>query len=337
MGGWNGKNRICPWSGSLKGLWRTHACRRRIGRPIDSTLITEFSEASPSGEGLIKDSFRQGGGLLSDHRRAALQICKSLHSKPSIDELIDEWKAYPEFANVAKHAIAASLLTAESNSALMIPINDEVRWAMTFRPLRGSWASWLFRNVGGSGVQRRHAFQAFSDVAFVTFNYDRCLEQFLLANFIHTCDLAEDVARAALKQVEIHHAYGSLGAIEPANTPVAAPFGSITPWAVKSAAGQIKTFTEEVESGAAEKIRRTIASANRIIFLGFGFHKRNLDLLFGTDLDCPNVPVAGTCTLLETRAWRIPAGRFGTAKHQIWERAFAADFMGRRGEEALFD
>lgn len=324
-------------AGASKDFGASMPVGEELAATIDRTLLEEFSNGSTASEGLIKNSFRQHGGLTPDHRKAALQIGKSLHSKPSIDELIEEWKEFPELAAVAKRSIAASLLIAESQSALMIPLDDEIGWATAFRPLRNSWASWLFRNVGGEGVQRRQAFQAFSEVAFITFNYDRCLEQFLLANFVHTCGLAEDVARAAMQQVEVHHAYGSLGALAPASTPVSTPFGGADTWSVQSAAAQIKTFTEEVESGAAEKIRHTVAKASRIIFLGFGFHERNLNLLFGDCGNCPAVPVAGTCSILDTRAWRVPASRFEAASRQTWDRRFAAEFMSLRGEEALFD
>ncbi|MCY1646473.1 hypothetical protein OVA11_05110 [Caulobacter sp. SL161] len=331
-----GKTVFVLGAGASKDFGNNMPIGEELAATIDDMLIKEFADASMHSDGLVKDAFRRGTGLYREHRAAAIQIGKSLHSKSSIDELIDEWSDFPEFSNVAKHAIAAALLTAEFRSNLCHSIHDEVAWASAFRPMRDSWASWLFRNVGGQGVQRRHAFQAFSDVAFVTFNYDRCLEQFLLANFMHTCNLHQDVALAALNNVEIHHAYGRLGPLSSDGTLFTVPYGSTDPYHIHKAATQIKTFTEEVESGAAQRIRNTIFHAGRLIFLGFGFHNRNLDLLFGNNCNCPDIPVFGTSSILETRAWTQPAARFETASRQFWRKMIASEFMRTDGEDVLF-
>ncbi|MET3666871.1 hypothetical protein [Caulobacter sp. 1776] len=160
-----GKTVFVLGAGASKDFGNAMPVGEELAAIIDRMLIGEFADASMSSDGLVKDAFRRNTGLNREHRAAAIQIGKSLHSKPSIDELIDEWSDFPEFTNVAKHAIAAALLTAELNSSLCRAITDEVGWASAFRPMRDSWASWLFRNVGGQGVQRRQAFQAFSSVA----------------------------------------------------------------------------------------------------------------------------------------------------------------------------
>ncbi|MET3666870.1 hypothetical protein [Caulobacter sp. 1776] len=170
----------------------------------------------------------------------------------------------------------------------------------------------------------------------MTFNYDRCLEQFLLANFMHTCNLPQESALTALDNIEIQHAYGWLGPIVADRHPKSVPYGTTDPMHVSWAASQIKTFTEEVESGAAERIRNTILCADRLIFLGFGFHDRNLDLLFGKNCNCPEIPVAGTNSLFETRAWSRLAARFQTAASQLWLNDNTSSFMKNRGEDVLF-
>lgn len=59
------------------------------------------------------------------------------------------------------------------------------------------------------------------------------------------------------------------------------PFGeSLTPSRVGELAVGIKTFTERVDSDdELEEIRSAVANAETIIFLGFGFHDQNMELL----------------------------------------------------------
>jgi len=331
-----GKTVFVLGAGASKDFGAAMPIGAELAAAIDAMLISEFADGSMSSAGLVKDALRRSGGLTGEHRQAALQIGSSLHTKPSIDELIDEWSDFPQFATVAKLAIAACLLRAEGQSGLMHKLEDKVAWATAFRPMRDSWASWLYQNVGGPSIQRRFAYRAFNHVAFVTFNYDRCLEQFLLANFMHACNLPLNDAAHALAQIEIHHAYGHLGRLAVDGHPQAVDFGTLEPFSVHRAASQIKTFTEEVETGAAERIWSTVQNADRLIFLGFGFHSRNLDLLFGTGRKCPELFVAGTSSLIGTRAWGATVDRLNSAKRQLWKNLFSKEFMQQHGEDALF-
>ncbi|MBV1691019.1 hypothetical protein KRR38_25905 [Novosphingobium sp. G106] len=43
---------------------------------------------------------------------------------------------------------------------------------------------------------------------------------------------------------------------------------------------QIKTFTEEPESGHGARVRSVMAAADVIVFLGFQFHRQNMEILF---------------------------------------------------------
>lgn len=57
-------------------------------------------------------------------------------------------------------------------------------------------------------------------------------------------------------------------------------FGGGSPQQLAAVAQQVRTFTERVEEGdELAAMRATIASADRLVFLGFGFHRQNVELL----------------------------------------------------------
>jgi hypothetical protein len=86
-----------------------------------------------------------------------------------------------------------------------------------------------------------------------------------------------------VKQVIIRHPYGVVGLLDwqdwaQNGRPVS--FGHVGNVDLLEIAHQINTFTEQQEDN--EKlaiIRRTVQEAEVIVFLGFAFHERNMELL----------------------------------------------------------
>ena len=52
------------------------------------------------------------------------------------------------------------------------------------------------------------------DISFITFNYDRSLEQFLYFAFKHWEGLPEDVCVDRVRDLQINHIYGKLGPLD---------------------------------------------------------------------------------------------------------------------------
>lgn len=300
--------------------------------PIGSGLADQISDRlyeefeGRNDESPISNALRRlPGGLSGEHTRAASHIVGALQAKSSIDELIDDWPNFPEVAQVGKASIAACILQAEQKTLLNLPLSRKADWGRALRTLRETWAGQLFRAIGAASMP--NAFQAFHDTAFVTFNYDRCLEQFLLANFIHSSGMMDRAAFNAMSNIEIHHAYGALGEILPSeHDSVETPYGSDDVWAISRAATRIKTFSEE--PGDVSRIQSLILGAKRLVFLGFGYHPRNLDLLFGVGREAPEVECWGTTSGLTRRATAIVNERFtSAASKRVWQPIFADEFM----------
>lgn len=258
----------------------------------------------------------------------------ALQAKPSIDELIDDWPEFPEVAEVGKAAIAACILRAEQNCSMKLHLSEKANWGRVLRNIRESWASQLFRAVGAR-TSMPNAFMAFRDIAFVTFNYDRCLEQYLLANFMHSSGMAADVAASAMGHIEIHHAYGSLGELPMGKgDETETEFGSDEPWGVMNAARRIKTFTEQ--PGDVSRIQSLVLNAQRLVFLGFGYHRRNLDLLFGVGRNAPQIECWGTDPGLSRQARATKNECFDACKeYSTWKDVMADEFIQQHADDII--
>jgi len=125
----------------------------------------------------------------------------------------------------------------------------------------------------------------FASAVFVVFNYDRCLEHYLYEALQVYYDLPPNAAAALIKELRIYHPYGTVGALPwlPRPDQVTVEFGSdaAAPVLLAQARG-IRTFTQVADPKAdeIENIRRSVAEADRLIFLGFAFDPMNLALLW---------------------------------------------------------
>lgn len=92
-----------------------------------------------------------------------IQFKKALAESPA--ESIDAFLEHrDEFTRIGKHAIAAELLKCEQRERLYDPGNED------------DWYRYLFNRMT-AGVRFDHFLQ--NEVSFVTFNYDRSLEEYL--------------------------------------------------------------------------------------------------------------------------------------------------------------
>lgn len=117
-----------------------------------------------------------------------------------------------------------------------------------------------------------------SNLSIVTLNYDRSIDHFLIKNVDYNHpDKDLERAREMSKGIQIVHAHGSLGGY-----PIAAYGSDIKDIAaLRVAAEGIKITSDHLnESKDFRKAQEIIATAEQIVFLGFGFEPRTLSLLF---------------------------------------------------------
>lgn len=124
---------------------------------------------------------------------------------------------------------------------------------------------------------------ALRNVYFITFNYDRSLENFLFTAIKHAFGTDDAAALGHLKRLNIIHVYGSLGEF---HTELNVPLNrwpyrlDPPPDSIGAAARNIRLIPQGRKDGKEfEKARTLFGHAEVICFLGFGFDETNVERL----------------------------------------------------------
>jgi hypothetical protein len=217
-------------------------------------------------------------------RQAALKIRNGAGHAPSIDDFLDVHRTDPDINFYGKAAIVKCILEAErASKKLYVPDGEN----FNSDQVRGTWFQRLMHMLG-RGVQRESVLSIFNNVAFVVFNYDRCIEHFLFHALQNLCAIGDNEARSALEKLTIIHPYGTIGPIH------RFPFGA-TSLNCAQLAGQIKTYTEQIEgTDIGTKINAELQHAERIVFLGFAFRGANMRFITASPKLQTNKNIYGT-------------------------------------------
>jgi len=168
-----------------------------------------------------------------------------------------------------KAAIVKTILEAERNSKLFFN-RFEGQESFEVSPIADTWFI-KFMYMLGRGIPKENVREILDNIAFVVFNYDRCVEHFLTHALRKLYNIGEDEAASIVADLHIVHPYGVV--------PYKIPFGSTGANCVQAAV-QIKTYTEQ--SRASDVITEIAAEMQRakcIVFLGFAYHSQNMNLL----------------------------------------------------------
>lgn len=173
-----------------------------------------------------------------------------------------------EFAEIGKQCIAHVLLSCERRGMLFSEEKDKDHWYQYFinQYLKVDWDDLDFSNI-----------------SFVTFNYDRSLEHFLLWTLQAAYGKHQAQVIEKLKTLNIVHVYGTIGASYPNDSGTYRSYDQsiVDSYWNNIAAGSIHVIPEGRESNAAEfeRARNLLEKADRICFLGFGFDAINVERL----------------------------------------------------------
>lgn len=122
-------------------------------------------------------------------------------------------------------------------------------------------------------------------IAFITFNYDRSLEHFLMTALQNQFNKSEQEVAEKLRKIPIVHLYGKLGML-PWETIKPEEYSreynpKISPHLLRKSSKSLKIIYDKVELDNAEfkQARQLLSAARKIYFLGFGYHSDNLERL----------------------------------------------------------
>lgn len=241
---------------------------------LDSTFVdSEFGRA-------VRIGLRGGNfvGRTQDIYRAAKLIRENLSIAPSIDNFLHTHRSNSDLVFLGKLAIVFCLLRAEASSSLAVdPSNIYNR--LELGRVGQSWLGQLFTQLAVAG-DFSDFLNRLSSVFFLSFNYDRCIQQFFAFAARQYFDLDDESVGKLVAKLNIHYIYGSIGDFQILS-------GNRTTFGFRPEAenclnlvGKIQTFTEGRESDDSMKLSEYLDGAREIYFLGFGFNKLNLKRLF---------------------------------------------------------
>lgn len=231
-------------------------------------------------------------GALSRHAKindsapafdAAQFISEKIYLAPSIDEFLDRRRESEDIRLCGKLAIVRAILRAEGDhQCLLLPHGtSKQNQRIEFSRLRKTWYL-PFWYLLTHGISKEDDIKTrLQSVALVIFNYDRCVEHFLIGALKDLYEKPESEAAKLVQDMEIYHPYGTVGDLPAISPKGAVGFGE-TPNEDKllKLTEKISTFTEERQNGSdLQRAHTAIAYAKRLVFLGFGFNEQNIQLL----------------------------------------------------------
>jgi len=197
---------------------------------------------------------------------------------PSVDIYLDYQQ---EFTLIGKTCIALALIPHENENVPYLKTIEGKRnwydylWSLMFAP---------YDEVSGNNL------------SFINFNYDRSIEHFLY-NCFHATFRTEGRSEAdindKLKMIKVIHVYGRLCYLPWQGKPSRQYQPGFDSDIIADARDQIKLISEAKKSSTEFREAQSLLSrAERVYFLGFGYHDANLDRLAFDEIG--DKPIIGT-------------------------------------------
>ncbi len=214
----------------------------------------------------------------NNYLKESRRISKALTLAISIDNYIDSQRGNEEIELCSKLAIVKAILESEGKS-LLANYNSRGN-GLDFKKLKNTWYLPFFKLLT-ENCTKEDLKDRFKNVTLVIFNYDRCVEQFLYYALQQYYDVNVLETYEILEQLEIYHPYGDVGLLLNRAGENLGYGGNPAPDKLLELSKRIKTFTEGVdpESSDIKEIREKTGLANKLVFLGFAYHKINMELI----------------------------------------------------------
>jgi hypothetical protein len=197
----------------------------------------------------------------------------------SIDTLVENSNDQ-KITDLAKFAIFAAILQEESKSKIFVDnIYNPVDFAS--KNIKDSWYIKFFQIVSKRKKITNNLESLkdlFSNITFIVFNYDRCLEFMLFNIFRRYFVLNYNNAIKLVESLNIIHPYGSLGKIT--DIGYGGNYSNIDfDFNIYQATKKIKTYSEATSKESLELISNAISNSTHRIFLGFSYERQNMEIL----------------------------------------------------------
>lgn len=212
---------------------------------------------------------------------AAFREALRFSGRASVDAFLEH---RTDLMSIGKAAMACVLIPLENIGALFDA--DQ------------SWYQYLYERMNC-------ALDSFTDnaVSFITFNYDRSLEAYLHTALVHGYGVSADEAGKAVAGIRVIHVQGQLGSMpwEESSSGTRPYEPTLAPESVATAREAMRVIHEDPgDDPLLAEAAVAINAAERVLFLGFGYHRMNVERL-GLDIDRKRAYLGGTAFELKDR------------------------------------
>ncbi len=218
------------------------------------------------------------GDALNSYLDACALINGGIGFSASIDDFIDIHRADPKVAVCGKLAIAASILEKERQSKLYVDPSN-IHNTLDISSIQSTWYMAFLRTLGNQ-VPKGELGTLFANVTIICFNYDRCVEHFLVHAIAKQYGIKREEAQSLVAKLRMFRPYGSVGDYFRDVPFGGVPFGSANLPPLNEVISSLRTYTEQVEDKATlQAMKGAVLSAKTLVFLGSAFHANNMALL----------------------------------------------------------
>ena len=269
----------------------------KLSVTIEKYLDFWFNEQNVMvrGDGMLYRAFQNyAGKAFRDYIQSARTLSAQMSYSNSIDDAIFNHSEDPRVAIVGKAGIAKAILEAEKASKLKdLTEHDIQKNKSILHGISDTWAFKLFTHLQ-TGIKRSNVESLFDGVAFVNFNCDRCVEHVFYHLVRDAYSLSFGEAAKVMRRLKIVHPYGRVGPL-PWEGGKSVEYGfEAVRTDIISLAARLSTLSEKTySSDELIDVKNVMSSARRVVFLGFSFHKQNMEIL-SLGNDTRKIPVVAT-------------------------------------------
>ena len=257
------------------------------GLPVGSELASRISKRLSRGtHGLSSASMnlllsKAGQNNLFDRMEGlARQISNEIEGFGSIDSYVD-FREDVDISLLAKLAIADEIKRAEAESTLFFGQYHDL--SVNESTAKNSWYETFFRTLI-YGVKASNIRSIFAPLTVINFNYGRTLDQYLDIMLRRHFGSVAGSSADLHQNLNVIRPYGYLGELTPKD--YLSSFQQSTKFLdtefhgdIANVVPNIRTFSELTDSEIQNRITSVMNEAQTVVFLGFGFHKQNMEIL----------------------------------------------------------
>ena len=229
----------------------------------------------------LKQIARLGHEDYNAWRAVGCTVSSGIHHTRSIDAYLNTHKDDEMVKTCGKLAIVQTILERERGCAVYVPDNSADQFKNSTK-VREPWLPDFLFILQDRIVKSESLDDVFQNLCIINFIYDRCVEQFLCFALSHLYRIDKNRASKLMQSLKIFHPYGQVGYMPWENNAQkrnvdfrVSDYGDLL-----RLAEHIRTFDEQIEDGIELQIlREIVASASRLIFLGFHFHRQYMQLM----------------------------------------------------------